>query len=278
MWADDHQMPISIDDAIALVVCALREATPLSPVNLPNARHHSRGCDLRVTDVFTSWWQRENAQRHPLPEPGETDCAPFYEAAWELARRGILRSGPAFPIFRNFGSHQNTEGDGFSLTTAGREWVTKYDQQGPFPLDPSRFSILVHSYSARFGPAFIQRITEAAGCYRTQNYFAACAMAGAACETIVLALAIKKMGDEARAVKMYLGRDGRRTLINYITTNMTPHMKQGIETATGILSYWRDNAAHGHATQISEFAAHDALSRLLRFTQFVDGNWDQLIV
>jgi hypothetical protein len=158
----------------------------------------------------------------------------------------------------------------------GREWIRKYDQQGPFLLDPGRFSILVQPYTDRFGSAFIQRVTEAAGCYRSLNYLAACAMAGAACETILLAIAIQKTKDENQAVRMYRTRDGRRNLVNFITTNLKPHMKQAIETATSLLSYWRDSAAHGHATEISEFAAHDALSRLLRFAQFVNENWSEL--
>ena len=265
-------MPISIDEAIALIVETLRGAPLLSPSYAPNARPY--GSDLRVTEVVTTWWFRENAHKNPMPDPGEADYAPFHDAAWELARRGILRPGPAFPAFS--GVRTSTEADGFSLTSTGRDWVTKYDQQGPVPLDPGRFSVLVHSYAGRFGPAFIQRITEAAGCYRSLNYLAACAMAGAACETILLAIGIERTKDEVKAVKMYRGRDGRRTLVNLITTNLKPHMKQAIETATSLLSYWRDAAAHGHATEISEFAAHDALSRLLRLAQFVNQNWDDL--
>jgi hypothetical protein len=90
-------------------------------------------------------------------------------------------------------------------------------------------------------------------------------MAGAACETILLAIAIERTKDENQVVTMYRVRDGRRTLTNSITANLKPYLKQAIETATSLLSYWRDSAAHGHATEISEFAAHDALSRLLRF-------------
>jgi hypothetical protein len=158
----------------------------------------------------------------------------------------------------------------------GRDWIMKYDQQGPFPADPARFATLLSPYTARFGPAFNQRITEAAGCYRTLNYFAACAMAGAACEAILLTVASAKIGDEEKARHIYNGRDGRRMLIREISATARPVVKQAVETATSLLSYWRDNAAHGYATAISEFAAHDALSRLLRFAQFVDQHWSEV--
>jgi hypothetical protein len=270
-------MPIDLDDAIALFVDALREAPPLSTHYNPNARNSFRGCDIQVEHVLRIWWFREHGNKNPMPDPGEADIAPFQDAAWELARRGILRPGPVLPRGPILGGHPNTEGDGFSLTAAGRVWVGRYDQQGPFPLDPSRFALLIAPYSDRFGPAFIQRVTEAAGCYRTMNYFAACAMAGAASESIFVAIGLAQMNDEAKVLRIYLGRDGRRLLMKEISAYWKPQAKQAAETASSLLSYWRDNAAHGYATDISEFAAHDALSRLLRFASFVDSNWAQLI-
>jgi hypothetical protein len=174
------------------------------------------------------------------------------------------------------GGPTSTEANGFSLTEVGRQWISKYDQEVPFPVDPGRFATLLISYGNRFGPAFKQRITEANGCYRTLNYFAACAMAGAACESILLTVGTAKIGE--KALRTYTGRDGRRLLIKEITANLSSSLKQPIETAASILSYWRDDAAHGYVTEITEFSAHDALSRLLRFAQFVDRNWDPLTV
>ena len=171
-------------------------------------------------------------------------------------------------------SQTDTESNGFSLTEMGREWISKYDQEVLFPAGPGRFATLLISYGNRFGPAFKQRITEANGCYRTLNYFAACAMAGAACESILLAIGSAKIGE--KALRTYIGRDGRRLLIKEITTNLSSSLKQPVETAASILSYWRDASRARICIEITEFSAHDALSRLLRFAQFVDRNWDQL--
>jgi hypothetical protein len=268
-------MTLSIDDAIALFVQKLRTAPALSATYNPHARHTTEGCDVRVTDVLSDWWHREHRNELAMPHPGEEDYAPFHDAAWELARRGILRPGPAFPGLRRVIGVTHTESNGFSLTEIGRKWISQYDQEVPFPVDPGRFATLLISYGNRFGPAFKQRITEANGCYRTLNYLAACAMAGAACESILLAMGSAKIGEE-KALRIYTGRDGRRLLIKEITANLSSSLRQPVETAASVLSYWRDDAAHGHATEITEFSAHDALSRLLRFAQFVDRNWNQV--
>jgi hypothetical protein len=49
-------------------------------------------------------------------------------------------------------------------------------------------------------------------------------------------------------------------------------------SAIGLLSFWRDDAAHGLASEISEIEAHEALARLLRFAQFATENWEELTV
>lgn len=94
-------MPIGIDDAIALFVETLRAAPSLLPGYDFSARKASEGCDVLVTDVLRIWWFREHGHENPMRDPGELDYAPFHDAAWELARRGILRPGPAFPGLRN---------------------------------------------------------------------------------------------------------------------------------------------------------------------------------
>jgi len=43
-----------------------------------------------------------------------------------------------------------------------------------------------------------------------------------------------------------------------------------------LLNYWRDEAAHGGLSDISEFEAYEAMARLLRLAHFVDDHWDEL--
>ena len=264
---EESKLPISLDEAIAVIVAELRGAAQ------PDARvsQHRRpyGCDL---------WVNRSAQTHlppqrPFEELRESDLQPFYDAAWELCRRGVLRPGPAFARGQNM---TNTAGDGFSLTAFGQDWVERYDQPGPFPLDPGRFAAILSLYADRFGRGFEERASEAAGCYRTLNYLACCSMCGAACESILLALAIGKKRDERAVLSVYLARDGRRKLIDLIVSNLLGWLSEAIRTASSLLSYWRDASSHGHAVGIGEFQAHDALSRLLRFAQLTHSEWDRI--
>ena len=46
---------------------------------------------------------------------------PLYDAAWELARRGVLRPSPRQSVMQ-FAAF-NATGGGYTLTEAGREWL-----------------------------------------------------------------------------------------------------------------------------------------------------------
>ncbi len=48
------------------------------------------------------------------------------------------------------------------------------------------------------------------------------------------------------------------------------------QRATGLPSYWRDKAAHGTVSNISEIEAHEAIASLLCFAQFIHNNWNEL--
>jgi hypothetical protein len=101
-------------------------------------------------------------------------------------------------------------------------------------------------------------------------------MCGAAAESILLAVATAKSGDEAATLAIYRAANGRRNVIEGVIGQARQTIAQPFRSATGLLSYWRDKAAHGLASTISEIEAHEALARLLRFAQFVTDNWDEL--
>ncbi len=97
-------------------------------------------------------------------------------------------------------------------------------------------------------------------------------MCGAAAELIVLAVAIAKTGDEAAALKTYLAAHGRKRTIDGIIHGARASIADALKAATDLLSYRRDEAAHGTASEISEIEAHTALGRLVRFGQFASDN------
>jgi hypothetical protein len=101
-------------------------------------------------------------------------------------------------------------------------------------------------------------------------------MCGAAAESILLAVAIAKSGDEGVTLDIYKSSNGRRKIIDQIVAQARQAISEPFRSATGLLSYWRDEAAHGLASTISEIEAHEALARLLQFAQFATDNWEEL--
>jgi hypothetical protein len=130
--------------------------------------------------------------------------------------------------------------------------------------------------SPRFGAGFLQRATEAVTCHRFGAYLGCCAMCGAAAESILLAVAIAKRGDEGATLTTYRSASGRRRVVESVVGDARQAISEPFRSATGLLSFWRDDAAHGLASSISEIEAHEALARLLRFAQFATDNWDDL--
>jgi hypothetical protein len=56
----------------------------------------------------------------------------------------------------------------------------------------------------------------------------------------------------------------------------TPAVQRQFGAALHILHFWRDDAAHGKQTTISEVESYSAISELLRLAQFASDNWADL--
>jgi hypothetical protein len=98
-------------------------------------------------------------------------------------------------------------------------------------------------------------------------------MCGASAESILLAVASAKSGDQEAVFKMYRAAGGRQKVIEQI---LPQSIASPFRSATGLLSFWRDEAAHGTASEISEIEAHEAMARLIRFAQFTNDRWGEL--
>jgi hypothetical protein len=166
-------------------------------------------------------------------------------------------------------------GDGYSITEFGHAWLGNPDRR--VAGDPSRMSEIFASFEKRYGAGYAQRAKEAIRCHRTMNYLAACVMAGAAAESILLAVAIAKEGDEAKVLKNYATMGGRARTTKSITSRLKEPLARTFEAALQVLHYWRDDAAHGMATTITEVEAYASLTQLLRLAQFCLDHWAELI-
>ncbi|WP_315827838.1 hypothetical protein [Bradyrhizobium sp. SZCCHNG3015] len=101
-------------------------------------------------------------------------------------------------------------------------------------------------------------------------------MAGAAAESILLAAAVAKSGDEAKMLKTYETGGGRARITTYVAGQARSAVQRQFVAALHILHYWRDDSAHGQQTTISEVEAYSAISELLRLSQFVSDHWVDL--
>ena len=81
----------------------------------PKGKGH--GGDLWIPHV--GYWQ---SRPDPVVELEDRQFQPFYDAAWELCRIGVLRPGEFAP--RGWATDASSfSGDTFSITRFGREWL-----------------------------------------------------------------------------------------------------------------------------------------------------------
>jgi hypothetical protein len=200
---------------------------------------------------------------------------PFYDAAWELCRVGVLLPGQHAPKGQGQVGGGIYSGDGYSITEFGATWLAEPERRTS--ADPSRMSEIFGSFSKNYGTGFSQRASEAIRCHRTSNYLASCVMAGAAAESILLAVAIAKIEDEGKVLKEYGKSNGRLAIRRMVTSGLSGSLQRQFDASLQVLHYWRDDAAHGKATAISEVEAHASLTQLLRLAQFSHDNWAELI-
>jgi hypothetical protein len=212
----------------------------------------------------------------PTPESYQYDhrsnSAVFFDAAWTLCLRGILR--PA-----NYDLAQGSTpvpGNAFSLTSYGKRWIAQSSQYEVTPSEYSKFGQILSQHSPRFGAGFHSRSQEALNCYQAHAYLACCAMCGAAAESILLALAIQKQGNETEVLDMYRSSGGRSRVEKKLLGQQDLRIQQSYKNYSELLKYWRDDASHGMASSINEEEAFTSIMLLLRFAQFADNNWGVL--
>lgn len=260
-----------VDDAIQFLISYLRE---------PRSRSEgaSYGYDLYIPNVCRAF--ATNVERISSQTPFDIDTripelsAVFYEAAWELCRRGIIR--PGVRKHQEQVTEDGSGGNGYSLTSMGRAWLARSEDAVFIPVEPSRVAEIIGRFRERFGEGFFQKAQEAVRCHSATTYLASCAMCGAAAESILLHLAVQKRGDESEVLKIYHSASGRRRIEDLVLSGVSEPLARTFRNLTDLLKYWRDDASHGVASDISEFEAYEALARLLRFAHFASDHYAEL--
>jgi hypothetical protein len=101
-------------------------------------------------------------------------------------------------------------------------------------------------------------------------------MCGAAAESILLATAITRTGDEAAVLAEYRSSGGRGRIRSQVVGSAPSFAQRSYDNFMTLLSYWRDEASHGAATAISDVEAEVALVTLARYAAFTKDNWGLL--
>lgn len=198
------------------------------------------------------------------------ECSPhFYNAAWDLCRRGIIRPGVTHYQAQETGS----VGDGYSFTPFGKKWLKEKKGDDFVPTEPSRFAKMLEEFDPIFGPGYQQRTQEAIRSYDAHAYLACCTMCGAAAESALFKTAIKLTHDEDNLIKMYQSNGGRKKIEHIVVGQSRKQLQDEFTQYHTLLKYWRDEAAHGWSSKISEPEAFTALGMLLRFSMFLNNNF-----
>ncbi|MEK7994220.1 MAG: hypothetical protein AAB403_10490 [Planctomycetota bacterium] len=262
-------MQLTVDDAIGILVEYLTRNYGGTSAGIGNY-----GYDLSLLQFLAKFAvERMNIPNNGYiaDDPAVQAVSPvFLDAVWTLCRRGLMR-----PSVARRGGQGLPTGEGYSLTAAGRAWLADTDR-AMVPSDPSRFGTMIEKYADLLGDAFRRRAHEAIKCHETGTYLAACAMAGAAAEGVLLEVATAKVGNRERVLRMYLAKSGRREVTNLVLAGISEPLASQMKMLLDLLGYWRDNAAHGADHVYTEVEAHDALSRLLRLAMRVGESWSVL--
>ncbi len=238
----------------------------------------SYGYDLYIPNVMTKWC-RDNmsvlGEEARIPQKLFPVISPyFFDASWELCRRGVLR--PGIQSFGKQATDDGSAGNGYSVTPFGKKWLAESDKDTFVPTEPGRFAEMLHQYTSVFGAGFHERAQQAVLCYGAHAYLACCVMSGAAAESILLHLAITKDGDEEKILRLYRAANGRKALERMIVGGQKGGVKSQFEICFELLKYWRDEAAHGRKSDIGESEAYTSLGLLLRCALFAKDSHEML--
>jgi hypothetical protein len=141
------------DDAARFLQTVLREE--------PDIVKKERN-DVWVPKVVAAYLRKTTGEPIAEDDPSLFEFYPaFHDAAWDLARQGVLRPSAIYPdgVILPMGVQR---GAGYCLTEAGRARLAELADQPWVPVDPSRYSEALKRFSGNLGPGFEQRSYEAA--------------------------------------------------------------------------------------------------------------------
>lgn len=256
----------------------LEDATKLLIELLRNPDHGSfgkYGYEIYLPPLLKTYFVKQGIQLQDTDRKLYELSSVFYEAAWELCRRGILR--PGIKCYGEQATADGGAGNGYSITQFGRTWLQESNRDNFVPTEPERFGEILAKYKSKFGAGFHERAQQAIRCYGAHAYLACCVMCGASAESIILSAAIEKEKNETEVLNKYRTSHGRRTIENILFGSARNPLKEDYKAYSKLLTYWRNEAAHGMASNIEDNEAYTSVALLLCLSMFINDNWDELV-
>lgn len=257
-------LQLNDEQAAAYLIAWLRNRIAQRP------KGDARGLEPYGFDLYRDLL-REKLKLEPI-DPTESrivqEKLPLLNAIWDLCVRGILRPGAI-----TYQSGTIPIGNHYALTNYGLQWLQQTNLSEAVPMEYGRFSQLLARHNTLFGEAYRVRAQESVRCYEAHTYFACCAMCGAAAESILLALAFKRMGEQ-EALHEYQRSGGRHRIRNRLVSQQKNEIQARFDSYLELLNYWRDESAHGISRNIGEEESFTSLLLLLRFAQLGNNEWE----
>ncbi|MCT4552926.1 MAG: hypothetical protein N4A44_04625 [Alphaproteobacteria bacterium] len=271
----DVKEKLSIDECVDFIIEMIQSGV----INISTNRNC--GFDLWLP-YLVKWYCNNNGitlSQSPATQYRELKFLypQFLDALWLLTNKGILRPNETSIVSSYQSVNSNTLNHGYSLTSMGKKWFENKDDI--LFITTSKFSKIFGEFKELFGNAFYQRSLEAINTYEQNFYTASCVMTGSASEAILLAIASKKTKTEKlnRAIEIY-SNTGKLKEIRDCTLGRTDKNIQDMyEALSFYIKKFRDNAAHGEETIISESEAYLSILNLYKLSSLIKDNWDNII-
>lgn len=185
------------------------------------------------------------------------------DAAWQLVHRGILRPGVKF---YRMSSSSDSEGMGFSLTQAGRDWLAAHPTPSLRVDDPGHFQTLIGRYGSTFGEPFLTLAREAGRTYQAQCSVATCSLAATAAQVLVQAVhATCRPGEQVTP-----------PILQAAIANLQPETAQRVIDLLAPLVHMNEQVAAGEVTRLDQQDAFLALSQLIESARWLHDHWAEL--
>lgn len=241
--------------------------------NLNYGSYGRYGYDVYLPSLVRVYLAGQGIQQFDLDRKLAEMIPMLYAAAWDLCRRGVLR--PGVNAFQAQATADGASGNGYSITPFGQRWLREAHNDDFVPTEPERMGEMLARHTQRFGSAYQERSQEAVRCYDAHAYLACCTMCGAAAESIFLAVACGKKPQES-VLADYNASGGRGRIEKLVLGQAREAVKDECKGYLSLLKYWRDTAAHGMISRITDNEAFTSLALLLRFALFVTDHWSEL--